>query len=84
MLDSIANGCKLSKKVSLNCGPKRFINKKKARAELEEEDYEEDGSDIEKRRFKLPADPWEKIIKFAKSGRRVNRLFLSDCVGFER
>ena len=58
---------------------------KKAKAELEEEDYEEeDGSDIEKRRFKLPADPWEKIIKFAKSGRRVNRLFLSDCVGFER
>ena len=83
MLDSIANGCKISKKVRLNSRPKRFIIKK-ARAELEEEDYEEDSSDIEKRRFKLPEDPWEKIIKFAKSGRRVNRLFLSDCIGFER
>lgn len=69
MLDSIGNGCKLSKK---------------AKAELDDEDYEEDSSDIEKRRFKLPADPWEKIIKFAKSGRRVNKIFLSDCVGYER
>ncbi|CAG5104896.1 Oidioi.mRNA.OKI2018_I69.chr1.g1648.t1.cds [Oikopleura dioica] len=64
MLDSIENGCKLSKK--------------------KEDDYEEETSEIEKRRFKLPADPWEKTLKFAKSGRRVNKIFLSNCVGYQR